>query len=268
MIMDADQLLGDAVAFGEGLAEGGGFSQRVEGRDPLSPGMGRRQRHLDLGDDAVDAIGVHHLEDFATAQFDQARLRFDGHDFDRNHRAEIVDLAPGAGAGAGRPACDEPAERRLRPRRGMHAQLLAERRQGLVDVEHIGAGFEAARAEHGRNHAVDAGHVEHHAAFQRHGLPVIAGAAAAHGQRDAMACASRGDAADLVLVARQHDQFGVPVFQIWLEHRREPEEVAAMHAQGRRIVIEREIGEISAQRGEGRVGHGSTGHESCSTLTG
>ena len=159
-------------------------AERREGDDPLGPGLPRRQRDLDLGDDAVDAVGMEHLEDVAAAQFEDARRFLDGDDLHGVDRAGIGDLAPGAGAAAGGAAGDEAADRRLLAGRGVEAKLPAARRLGMVaqrpvDVEKAGAGLEAAGAGLRPDDAIEAGEIEKQAAFERHGLAVVAGAAAA-----------------------------------------------------------------------------------------
>ena len=67
----ADLLLGDPLGRREREAEACRVAKRREGRDPLRPGLPGRKRHLDLGDDAVDAIGVQHLQDVAAVELDR-----------------------------------------------------------------------------------------------------------------------------------------------------------------------------------------------------
>ncbi len=64
--MHADELLGDALRRRQGVGETRGGFERRKSHDPFRPGMPRRERDLDFRDDAVDAVGVHHLERFAT----------------------------------------------------------------------------------------------------------------------------------------------------------------------------------------------------------
>ena len=139
-VVHGHELLGDAVALGEGVRETRRGRERRERRDPLAPGMARGQRHLDLGDDAVHAIGMHHLEHVAATQLDHARMLFDGDDLDGEHRARIGNLSPGAGAGAGRAAGDEAADGRVLAGGRIEAQLVRGRRQRAIDVEHARAG--------------------------------------------------------------------------------------------------------------------------------
>ena len=187
--------------------------------DPLAPGVTRRQRHLDLGDDAVHAIGVHHLEHVAAAQLDDPRLVLDGDDLDAEHGAGIGDLSPGAGAGAGRAAGDEAADGRVLARGRIKSQLVSGGRQRPVDVEHARAGAEAPGSRPLPDHLIKFCHVEHDAARERHRLAVVSGPAAAHRERHAVLGAGGGGAHHVRLISRHHDQFGALVLQRFLEDR-------------------------------------------------
>ena len=209
--------------------------------------MARRQRHLDLGDDAVDAIGVHDLEHVAPAQLHHARLVLDGHHLDPEHGTGIGDLSPGAGARSGGAAGHEAADGRMLARGRIEAQLMAGGRERTVDIEHARAGAEAPGAGPLPDHLVEPRHVEHDPALERHGLAVIAGAAAAHGERHAMLRASRRDPHQLGLVPRYRDDLGALVLQRLLQDRREPEEIAASHPQRSRILQDRNAVEVLAQ---------------------
>ena len=246
-VVHGHELLGDAVAFGEGVRETRSRRERRERRDPLAPGMARRQRHLDLGDDAVHAVGVHHLEHVAAAQLDHARILLDRDDFDPEHRARIGNLPPGAGAGAGRAAGDEAADGRVLAGRRIEAQLMTGRRERAVDVEHARAGAEAAGARPVPDHLVELGHIEHHPARERHGLAVVSGSAAAHRERHPMPGAGRGDPHHVGLVARHRDDVGALVVQRLLQDRREPEEIAAAHAQRARVLQDGDVAQVLAQ---------------------
>jgi hypothetical protein len=209
--------------------------------------MARGERHLDFGDDAVDAVGVHDLEHVPAAQLDDAGTLLDRDDLDREHGAGIGDLPPGAGAGAGRAAGNEPADGRVLACRRVEAQLVAGRSERAVDVEHARAGAEAPGARPLPDHLIEPGHVEHHAARERHRLAVISGAAAAHGERDTVPGAGRGDAHHVGLVTRHHHDVGALVLQGLLQDRREPEEVAASHAQRSGVVQDRNVAQVLTQ---------------------
>ena len=230
-------------------------AERRKRRDPLRPGLPRRERHLDLGDDAVDAIGVEHLEDVAALQLDDARLLLDRDHLDGVDRAGIGILAPGAGAAAGRAAGGEAADRRLLARRRMEAELPAIGPERPVDVEKARTGLEPPGAGLRPDDAIEPADVEDDAALERHRLTVVARAAAAHRQRHAMARAGRGDPHHLVLGLRQDDEIGALVLQKRFQDRREPEEIAALQFDRRRIVGDGDSGKIG--RGAPRSDAGS-----------
>ena len=64
--------------------------ETVEADDHVDPVVSRRQRHLDKGDDAVRAIGVHGLVQVLAGQFERARLGFHRHDAQSQDIAEIA----------------------------------------------------------------------------------------------------------------------------------------------------------------------------------
>lgn len=137
------------------------------------------------------------------------------------------------------------------------------RRQRLVDVEQARPRLEASGAVRDTHDAVEAGHVEDDAAGERHRLTVVAGAAAAHRQRHAVAGAGRGDADDLVTIARHRHEIGALIFKQRFQDRREPEEVAALELQRRRIVGKRNAAEIGLQRVQGF--HSRAGSNACTS---
>jgi hypothetical protein len=209
--------------------------------------MARGQRYFDLGDDAVHAISVHHLEHVAPTQFDHAWMLFDGDDFDGDYRARIRDLAPGTGAGAGRAAGDEAADGRVLARGRVEAQLVSGRREGAIDIEHARAGAKTAGARPMPDHLVELGHIEHDPARERHRLPVVSSSAAAHRERHPIPGAGRGNAHHVGLVARHHDDVGPLVVQCLLQNRREPEEIAASHPQRPRVFQNGDIAQVLTQ---------------------
>ena len=243
-VVHGHELLGDAVALGEGVRKTGRRRERRECRDPFAPGVARSQRHFDFGDDAVDAIGVHHLENVAPAQLDDAGMLLNGDDFDRKDGAGIGDLSPGAGAGAGRAAGDEAADGRVLARGRVEAQLVCGGRERAIDVEHARAGAETSGTRPVPDHLIEPGHIEHDPARERHRLAVISGSAAAHGERHPVPGAGRGEAHHVGLVAWHHDDVGALVVQCLLENRREPEEIAAFHPQRSRVFQNRNVAQV------------------------
>jgi hypothetical protein len=109
------------------------------------------------------------------------------------------------------------------------AEFLATvRLAGLIDAREPGAGLDAHLAELDPLDPIEPGKIEHHAAFQGHGLAVIPGAAAAHGHRHApgMACPERPD--DIGLVPRLDGEIGDDLIELPLEHRAVPIEIPAL----------------------------------------
>jgi hypothetical protein len=83
--------------------------ETVEADNGVDPVIGRCQRHLDLGDDAVGAIGMGDLVQVLAGQFEHLRLFLHGDDAQADDVAEIAQAAPGDRADAARAAGDEAA---------------------------------------------------------------------------------------------------------------------------------------------------------------
>ena len=94
-------------------------------------------------------------------------------------------------------------------------------------------------------------HVEDDAAFQRHGLAVVAGAGAADGDGDAQLRAQRDDALDLLLGAGTHHGVRRLAGQLALEHRAEPGEVLGQALDARRFLDPLQVGERDVQLFDG-----------------
>ena len=119
-------------------------------------------------------------------------------------------------------------------------------RVSLVDLRHDRAGLADDAAGCDRLDLVHLGKVQHDAAGQRHGLAIIAGAGAARRHRHVVGEGHLQDADDLGLVLRRRHEIGGHVVELRLQHRRIPEEVAALLLDQRRIVLELDAGEIRA----------------------
>jgi len=89
--------------------------------------------------------------------------------------------------------------------RRVHHQLLPGCERRGERARNQGAGLHANAARFHRDDFVVAGHVEHNAAFERHRLAVVSGAAAPHRHRDAPPRRGCGDGLDLFLGLRLHD---------------------------------------------------------------
>ena len=229
-VEDGDQLLGDAVGLAQRIAEGSGAADIVEGHDHLVPRPGARQRDFQLGDDAVGAVGVDRLHDLLAAQFQHTRLFLHG------DHAQPQDVAAAAQAAeldrthAARAAGDEAADGRRAPSRGMEAQLPAVRQAVGFEVGELQAGLYAGDAIFQRQEAIEAAEIEHDAAFEWHCLTIVAGTRAARRHRDAAGVAIGKGAHDLFLVGGRDQKVAPHALQPLVQHRRIPEEIAALLA--------------------------------------
>ena len=234
-VEDGDQLLGDAVGLAQRVAEGSGAADIVEGHDRLVPRPGARQREFQLGDDAVGAIGVDGLHDLLAAQLQYARLFLHGDHAQSQDIAAAAQAAELDRAHAARAAGDEAADRRRAPRRGMEAELPALRQAVGFEIAELEAGLHARDPVLQRQEPIEAAEIEHDAALERHCLAVIAGAGTARRHRDAAGVAIGEGAHDLVLVGRADHEIAAHTLQPLVQHRRIPEEIAALLAHQRAV---------------------------------
>ena len=72
---DCHELLQDSILLAERQRISCRGVETVEPDNDVDPIVLRRERHLDLGDDAVGPIGVHRLVQILSRQFERARLR-------------------------------------------------------------------------------------------------------------------------------------------------------------------------------------------------
>ena len=221
-----DQLLHHAVGERDLVADLHRLHEIVERHDEVDPRPGGRERHFQRRDDAGGAVGAVHLLRRVGAQLDHPRRLFAGHHARAQDVAGLAQAAVVDRADAARPAADEAADRRHALGRGMHPDLPAVRPGRGIEIVHLDARLAAHQAgllpldlRHG-------GEVEQHAAFQRHGLPVIAGRGAARGERDAQLGAGGRNGDHVRLVARGHDDIGRFPVQLLVQHRRIPEVIA------------------------------------------
>jgi hypothetical protein len=107
-----------------------------------------------------------------------------------------------------KPPRDEAADAGHVPGRGPHAQRLAGFARGKIDVVHARAGLHADAAVLDVEHAAHLRHIEHDAAFERHALAVVAGAARAHGERELPLRGHRGGLAHVVFGGDLDDEVG------------------------------------------------------------
>ena len=114
-----------------------------------------------------------------------------------------------------------------------------------VELGQADAGLRPAGIAAGPAEGVVAAHVEHHAALQRHRLAVVAGAAAAHRDRDAVD-GTGGDQTWRISssVRGRTDDVGALVGELALEHRAEPGEVLRQPRDARRVDDPVEVGQL------------------------
>jgi hypothetical protein len=220
----------------------------------MDPFGQRREREVEFGDDAVGAVGVVHLLDVRPVQLDDPRRLLDRDDADAGDVAAVAQHAVAERADAAGPAGDEAADGGEAAGRGPHVQHLAGFGDGLVEGLDAHAGLHADRSRSDIEHPVEAGDVEHDAALHRHALAVVAGAAAAHGQRHAVAGAGGGDADHLVLGFGDDDEIAGQAFELFGEDRRVPEIVAGLERDVFRVVVDADAVDVAAQGGEGGFG--------------
>jgi hypothetical protein len=112
-------------------------------------------------------------------------------------------------------------------------------------VDQPGAGLRADRVVLHRHDRVEQAEIEQHAARERHGLTVIAGAGAARGERQAVRHTIARHIDKLRDIGGHHDDVGQYVIEFGLEDRREPVIIArlALARAGRALAADRrEIG--------------------------
>jgi len=109
---------------------------------------------------------------------------------------------------------------------GMHPQLIAGGPRSGVDRIHFGTGADTDLFRSDPFDRVERGDVEQHAAGERYGLAIIAGATGPHCQWHAVTYAGRGDPNYIGLVAWRDDQIGRLVVELIVENRAVPEEIA------------------------------------------
>jgi hypothetical protein len=152
--------------------------------------------------------------------------------------------------------------------RGMHAHLPADLARQPVDLDEIGAGFEAAGTGLQEDRPVELRRIEDDPALERDELAVVAGPAAAHDERDAELRARADDAECLVLVLRDGDEIGRLAVEFGLQDRAIPEEIAALEAHELRVVDDVDTRQSLAETAEivrgQRIGHGDPAMASSS----
>jgi len=220
------ELLDDAAGQRERVAAARRVHESRERDDQVDPVPGGRERHFERGDEPRRAVRVIDHARLPVALLQHARRRLDRDDARGGDVARFAQPAPGDRAHAARPAGDEAADGRSTLRRGMHAQLPPFRPRRAIEVAHLPSRSDAHQAGTLPLDRVERRHVDHHAALQRHRLAVIAGAAAARGDRHAVAEAGGGDADHVRLVARADHRLRRLAAQLPVQHRAVPEEVA------------------------------------------
>ena len=255
----AGQLLRHAIHAAETVGEARSAHQGGEGDDHIHPVPGGRERHLQLRDDAVGAVGVVDLLQLRPAQFQHARLGFHRHDLQAEDVPGLAQDAEGGAAYAGRAARDEATQRRGALGGGVEAQFPAHfPLQMRVELDQLDAGFRPHHAGLRPEHAVERRHLQHDAAPQGHRLAVIARARAARRDGHAVPVGRRKQRAQLRLVARGYHGLAGHLVELPLQHGRIPEEVARFLAHQRGIG-----GPVEARQG---LHHSRHGHAAASSI--
>ena len=235
------QLLQDRILACECIGAAGGSPQIRQRDQDLRPAIRRRQRHLELGDHAVRAVGVVDLLDVGAAQLEDPRLGLHRHDPSHQDVAAIAQKAPGHRPDARAAAGDVAAERPRLVRAWMQPQLLAAiGGSGGVELGQFDSSLDMHTARPDLHDPGQLGQIEHHAAAQRHRLAVVASPTAAHGQGYAVPVTGRDRPDDLGLVAWRHDGIGRDVVELALQDRAVPVEIPATPADLLQLGLDRD----------------------------
>ncbi len=227
------------------------LAQRVETDNDIVPVVGGRQRHLDLGDDAVGAVGVADFLQIRAGEIEEARRFFHGGDAQADDVAEIAQAPPADRADTAGTAGNKSAERRGLVGRGMEPQFLAgDRAQFLVDRRHDGAGLGDDAALGDALDLAHGGKIEHDAARERHRLAVVAGAGAARRDGYAERVAGGERLHQFGLARGRDDDVGRDAIELALQDRRIPIEIAALHLDERWIVFRADGAKALLQSGD------------------
>ena len=256
--LDRAQQKNIEVAGERRVAEGDDVAIGRERGDAVVPGLGGDQLELGLEDDAGGAPGVEHELHIIAGEREDARALLHGHHFERLDHAGVADDAVPHRADAGEAAAEVAADGGDLHGRRIHHQLLAALERRLERGLDEGAGLDPDAAGLDRNHLVVAGHVEDDAALQRHRLAVVARAAAADGQRHAVAHGRGDDAGDFRFTARLDHDVGAAVLQMLGEDGAIPIEVAGLLPQLSFLRARRDVADVLPelrQRGLRNGGH-------------
>mmetsp|Transcript_24439 Transcript_24439/g.45502 ORF Transcript_24439/g.45502 Transcript_24439/m.45502 type:complete len:372 (+) Transcript_24439:1166-2281(+) len=250
------QLAEDPVAACQIRGVGQGGREILECHKEVDPIVSGGQRHLDLGDDPVGAIGVADPVQVLAGDLDDARLRLHRDHAQADDIAHIAQAAPMDRAHAARPARDEPADGGRGPGRGKHPQFLPGMgNTGRVDILEQGTGFgnEPPRLDVlDRVHLVQ---VQNAAPRKGNGLPVIASACTARRDRHVMGIADAQGLDHFGLgPGGDHEISDQPVEPI-LEHGRIPEEIAALGFDRSRVRIDVQMGKGCQRSSDIGSGH-------------
>ncbi len=235
----------------------------VEADDHVDPIVARVERHIDFGDDAVGAVGVHDLHQVAAVELKHARALFHRDDAQPEHVADVPEAPPFDGADAARAAGNEAADRRRVVGGGAKPKLLAAGLRFIVDLGEHRAGFRNDAAARDLFDLVHLRKAQHDAARKRHRLAVIAGAGAARRDRHAHRKTGLQDVDHFRLALRRDDEVGGDVVELTLQDRRVPEEVAALLLHDRGIVFGLHVAERFLEGGN--VGHSAAPIRSSSS---
>ena len=222
------ELLHNAISQRDSFRKSRGFHEAWEGHHHIHPIIGGGEGHLDLRDDAIRAIGVIGFFNLPTTQFQNARRFFHGDHAQPQHIARLPEGPPHAGTGACGTARDKAANGRGAFGGRMKAQFPAHLLARLfIQRNQFRAGLRAHDAGLRPKQLIQSGDIQHHAAMQRHGLAVIAGAGAARCDRNAPRMAGGQNAHHISLITRFGHHIRAHAIQLTFQHGAIPEEIAA-----------------------------------------
>jgi hypothetical protein len=190
-----------------------------------------------------------HPVHLAAAQMQHARFGFHRHHPRAQQRAGFAQLAEIDRADAARAAGDEAADGGGAAGGREHAQFPAVRSAAGFDLAELGAGADAQDAVGHIADRVQSDQVQHHAAMQRHRLPVIAGAAAARRHRHAGGGTDPQCLDHVGLGAWRHHEVAGGGAQLLLQHRAVPVEITRFLLHQRRVRLHRNVAERRGERG-------------------
>ena len=176
---------------------------------------------MQLGEDAIGAVGV--IQGFSRPgiKLQPPGLRLHRDDLGTDQMAWVPEKAPADGADPPGTTGQEPPDRGAAPGAGEKPQLPSPGPQVLVQIthqtsrlnrHHPGLPIEMLHLSHGTAN-------QHHTAFHRHGLAVVARSRSPQGEGNAKPCTAGGYPFHRCAVPRPHHQISLAALQQRRQHR-------------------------------------------------